>query len=480
MDPLQPHLRPLRRHRAASVLLAFLAIAWLAGCRVHERPLEGTVPYERTLERAARQAEASRPSRGSFQFGVANVSLDPPLGAPLAGYGNRASAPAIGFLEPIRARAIAFSDGTDTAVLVSADLLIINEPLEREVMRRLRQRRPGVRSEQIFLCATHTHSGPGGYGRLALEQLVMGKHREGMLGHLAEGIAAAADAAWSDLSPGELALASTWVPEAISNRVGESGRVNAVLDVIACRRMDGPPAWVLTYSAHPTVLPSENLYFSGDYPASACRELEVDGGVALFAPGTVGGQRPSRAGRERLDACGWIGHLLARRAREAIAFARWREEVDLCAIEVSVDLPPSQVRVLPFGVLVKLPSWLGQPVVPKKRSQVQLLALDRRVLYGTPCDLGWDVGEALGAEASRRGFELTAISHTEGYVGYCCREARFWRGGYEAQMSFFGPHMDQYFRDLLSTVLDHLSVAPPVPAPRLTDSVTLEMPPESR
>ncbi|MEQ8763285.1 MAG: neutral/alkaline non-lysosomal ceramidase N-terminal domain-containing protein [Planctomycetota bacterium] len=455
MDHLQPDHHSLTR--LACLFTALIGL--LTGCRVSGRPLDDQPYYEETIARAREEAGASRAGSGAFRFGVGKAEVQAPVGAPLAGYGDRASAPSLGYLEPIFARALALADGNDVAVVVSTDILIINEPLEQEVMRRLQARLPDLQSHQIFICATHTHSGPGGYGRLALEELVMGRFQEYMLPLLADAISEAVLESLEDLDFGELAYAQAWAPEAISNRVGETGEVNPLVDVVACRRPGAETsAFWITYSAHPTVLPSENLYFSGDYPASLCRELEAEGeGVlALFTAGTVGGQRPSRAGRERLDACTWIGHLVSRRAREALEAARWQGEVDVRTAEVTIELPPRQVRLIPFGPLFKLPEPLGLPIVPKERSKVQLLALDRQAFYGTPCDLGWDVGEAMRLAAGERGWLLTAISHTEGYVGYCCREARFWRRGYEAQMSFFGPYMDRYFQDVLTTLLDHL------------------------
>src|SRR5207248_1748553 len=88
-------------------------------------------------------------------YGASPVSIELPVGAPLAGYAGfrSASSPAT-----LHARALALRAGTAQVVLVSLETLLVPGELEAEVIRRA-----GLPSGScLLLAATHTHSGPGG------------------------------------------------------------------------------------------------------------------------------------------------------------------------------------------------------------------------------------------------------------------------------------------------------------------------------
>ena len=93
------------------------------------------------------------PAMAEFRVGVAKVDLEPPVGAPMAGYATRY---AKGTLDPIEARVLAMSDGTRKVAFVTLDLCYTFEPA---VMQRIRKGSAQFVDEVIFH-ASHTHSGP--------------------------------------------------------------------------------------------------------------------------------------------------------------------------------------------------------------------------------------------------------------------------------------------------------------------------------
>jgi len=86
-----------------------------------------------------------------LRAGVAKAALDPPIGAPMAGYGTARFA--TGTLDPLEARVLTLSDGNRTIALVTLDLCFT---FDEKVMDQIREPvRPAV-SEVIFH-ASHTH-----------------------------------------------------------------------------------------------------------------------------------------------------------------------------------------------------------------------------------------------------------------------------------------------------------------------------------
>lgn len=90
-------------------------------------------------------------------FGKRNIT--PRLGVELYGYSGYLNRHATAVRDSLWARSMAVSDGKQTAVVVSCDLVFITRELAAEV-RRLVCRETGLDDGCIMIQATHTHSGP--------------------------------------------------------------------------------------------------------------------------------------------------------------------------------------------------------------------------------------------------------------------------------------------------------------------------------
>ena len=143
---------------------------------------------------------AASAAEAAVQAGVAAEPFTLPERVPLAGYSRRHGKPSHGVHDPVGARALALSDDGTSAMLISADLLIIDEPLFQAVRQGLRQ--AGLPADLVVvLAATHTHSGPGAYGRQFLEKISMGHYDPGVFDALVEAIVRSGARAWEHRVP---------------------------------------------------------------------------------------------------------------------------------------------------------------------------------------------------------------------------------------------------------------------------------------
>ena len=90
-----------------------------------------------------------------IQAGFARVDVTPPLGSPLSGYFYYRAAD--GVLDPIQLNALAFGNGTDTAIIITCDFLGMVMDKCRE-MREAIAARTGVPAERVMICALHQHT----------------------------------------------------------------------------------------------------------------------------------------------------------------------------------------------------------------------------------------------------------------------------------------------------------------------------------
>ena len=101
-------------------------------------------------------------SSAGFSVGFARVEINPPMGSNIPGYFEDRRVD--GVLDDIEANAVAFSDGTNAAVLVSFDLVEIKGLCT--AWRRSAAAATGLPPEAFYFACTHTHTG-GNVGRAA-------------------------------------------------------------------------------------------------------------------------------------------------------------------------------------------------------------------------------------------------------------------------------------------------------------------------
>jgi hypothetical protein len=107
---------------------------------------------------AAVLATAAATAAG-WSAGVATADITPTGPVWMAGYAARKT-PSEGVTLPLRAKALALSDGANhTVVVVTADLIGFDRPLMTAVTDRVKARH-GLPREAVALFASHTHTGP--------------------------------------------------------------------------------------------------------------------------------------------------------------------------------------------------------------------------------------------------------------------------------------------------------------------------------
>src|ERR1700750_2051936 len=91
----------------------------------------------------------------SLRLGVAETDITPPIGSPMAGYYNNREA--TGAHDPIHAKAMVLSDGTQTIALVACDVVgLPNEVTDKA--RAMASQKTGLPVDHIMVTATHSHT----------------------------------------------------------------------------------------------------------------------------------------------------------------------------------------------------------------------------------------------------------------------------------------------------------------------------------
>ncbi len=234
----------------------------------------------------------------SLSAGVTTVTITPAVGARLIGFGARPG-PSQSVRDELSATALVLDDGRERVALVACDLCFIHPTLLRTV-RGLIADQIGIAPRNVFVCCSHTHSGPLTYLRADGWALDLA-----YINHLSYLLAGAVAAAARTVRPARLRVghASTEIG-AHRRRLRDDGRVEMVehsggpVDPdVAILRLDevsgAPLATVVNYACHPVILGPQSLAISADFVGET-RALvaRATGAPCLFVQGACGDINP--------------------------------------------------------------------------------------------------------------------------------------------------------------------------------------------
>ncbi len=451
--------------RIAVVGIALIGTALLVSLdTVDYRPFFREPYCKDTIARLQVKAETNLVAFGELNAGFGRALLTPTVNVTpedpasgrfatlsLAGYGARKGRPATGVHDDLYVKAVALRVAGQVGVMVAVDALIIPPEIAESACWQLEQQ-PGLRREQIYLSATHTHASLGGWGEGMVAESFAGKFHAGARTWFADRIVAAVREAVADLKPASFGQGAFAAPEFVRNRVvGELGKIDPEFSFITLKQTTGRIAVLGSYAAHATVLSSDLMQFSADYPGYWQRAVEeATGGVALFLAGGVGSHAPvpgehGFAGAERM------GTALARMLLDQSAQTVLTNAISFGILGLDVSMPPLNVRISDG---LRLRPWIAARLVPaRKQSFLQGFRLDRSIWISTPCDFSGELALGIKQQLQPTGRAAVITSFNGDYVGYVIPCRYYHLNGYEPRiMSFFGPNVPDYFDQLIRTI----------------------------
>ena len=418
----------------------------------------------------------------SIRVGVAAEDFTPKPGLPLMG-NFREDYAARGVHDPLCAKAMVFADGQGAKAAVLAVDICMLDRRSVALMRDVIGSQCDVRSENVLIHATHTHSGPATTGELNLDAVVAPHvaEIEAFLRKAASTVVAA-DRALGDatlevgyanedrvsfhrrLRRRDGATQMNWEalePDFEPTEIAEAwGPVDSEVVCLTVRREQDLTAGVVNFGMHPAILAGDNWLYSADYPGYVAEALTRTLGsefTCLFLNGCCGDVNHIDY-RDRLQGRGYqmaqrVGYMLGATAHQAFNARRPIRADRLCVSRQKVALerlkisprerrrceqvleearnhpPPGQVDGLPDAYYAKLRLEMCRRQDSPDPVEVMVIRIGDVAVVGLP-------GEAfcqLGLEIKRR----SPAPHTlvaglcNDYIGYLPTRESFQQGGYE-------------------------------------------------
>lgn len=420
--------------------------------------------YKKALAAIERNRErlSHGPNIGQFEAGWSSRPITPPTGTPLAGFGDRKGKPSTGVHDEIFVKALAVSDGTDTAVIVGADMLIIPENVADLVRARVSNQTP-LSANEILFNASHNHSGPGGFAPGFASKAFNGPYDPNIPDFLAGAFTEAIVEAYRSLESAKMTHGGLDAPEYIRNRTRKDGPVDSELSYMLVEQKDGDRCFVVSYSAHPAILGADNMKFTGEYPGFLMRRItERTGAEAIYLGGAVGSMSPRPPeGENPFERCRTMGEALADKVLEATVDAgAFKDKVDVASIGFPVQLPPFQLRLSKNWRVSK---FLFPILGIDADGWMHAVRIGDIALVGTPADYCGEISIDLKSRTQNRDGDLWVLSFNGDYVGYISPDKYYYdkdeKGGYGYErgvMSWIGPDQEAFTVSLILHIIDAL------------------------
>ncbi len=249
-----------------------------------------------------------------------------------------------GTSDPLKMRWMGLSDGSGgKALLGSADLI----SLSRQGYRSLREgvcASGVIRSSEVALATTHTHSGPA-----TVRLRHCGKMDRAYLSDMKDAIIASGDEAAARIGRAvRVVWGSGSCKVAINRRSGDAGSIDREVTVVGflCATTGAPLATAVNFACHPVVLGHNSNAVSADYPGYLTSYMEAQTGApCLFFNGACGDVNPRNDKSVDPEAAALTGRAVAKVALDALSksvavendLLQWHH----CSVKIPVRVPSS-------------------------------------------------------------------------------------------------------------------------------------------
>ena len=420
---------------------------------VDRTPYRQTAYYAQTKQRLA-QLTTPPAATAPLSAGWAAVNLTPAYTTPTGGYGVRRGKHWTVVNDSVYVRAIVLNNGSNRVAIVSLDLLITPPTVTEQLKKRLPE--VGMRWENVFMGAIHSHNSLGGWAPGLVGELIAGGYDEKIVTHITDKILLAIRLAQKQMAPVQVGFTDFDATPLVYNRLREGNPVDGRVRVLKLQKTNGQSALLCTFAGHATIFDAvrgaDSL--SRDYPGALVDKLSRDtGSFTLFMAGAVGstGPRATFQGSDR-QTLRHYADTLGGLVETALPALKPLPDSALALLTLPLGLHDPEARVSE-GWRVR--PWLFHTVYGDYPSDLKALRLGPVLLVGTPCDFSGELVAGLLPAANRRGLHLMVTSFNGGYVGYITPDSYYDKDAYETRvMNWFGPGNGAYFSEMMTGLIN--------------------------
>ena len=213
----------------------------------------GVYGYEADLGK-----RAQRKLNGSYKAGFAKADITPRAGIAMAGYAAREHG-AMGCHDELYAHVMVLEDSSRAIAIISLDLLEVTSQLACDLRKRV-SKASRISAENVFICATHTHSGP------LVSEWFGEEQNPDTIDRIVVGSVEAVQEAQGNLELVQVRWGAGITEGIAKDRRSLQETPDPNLQVLGFYAGTSLIGCMVNFTLHPTVLGAQNLLYSADYP----------------------------------------------------------------------------------------------------------------------------------------------------------------------------------------------------------------------
>ena len=450
---------------------------------------------------------------GTFQVGYASVNINPTLGCGVSGYYIPRFAK--GFLDDLEAHGIVLSLGETKIAMVSVDTCELYTPLVNRYRAAI-EKATGIRAENLFLSATHTHTGPLLQETDAFEADPEPIHR--YADFLEERLVDLVKLAILDLKPAKMGFITGYAPERVAyirlyrmkdgttmtcppindpNIDGPIGTLDQRCHILRFDQEGGHSIVIFNYGVHADTVNGEMI--CSDWPGWMRRTLEqaLDGVKCFFlngAEGDVGSTHVNPCGGDMNDTeisfdnemkspgmARFVGRALAGTVLQVYDKVEYVDVDDLQILHkfIEIDANRPKPEELPLAHKYKDLHDAGRDDEIPYTAMALTIAVSEAIrmcnlehgpdtftleltglkigpvaLVGIPGEPFTQIGVRVKETEGWK--QIMPVCLTNGCEGYFPSKEAYAAGGYEARSSHFRPHVSDRIVEGCKALLEEL------------------------
>jgi len=430
------------------IFCIFLSLVTISLIKSYDQDPYTSMPFYQQMLARIDSIENQTTDKGMLMAGWAKSPILPPVKVPIASYGIRDNYESVH--DTIFARAFAFDNGISQATLVTIDLLIFPPAIYQYLEDSL----GASYMKTLFLSATHTHNGPGGWLKGPAARFIAGSYSHEYVRHLGNTIIQLINEAHANRQPAGISYYETSHPENIANRIVRDDTTDNTIRYTVITGQQNRKAILVSYGAHANCISHKINQISADYPGELCYELEHRGyDMAAFIAGSVGSMTNNCHGLTDYECTGHIGKAIAHKILDAPH--RHKSSPDTLRIRsgnIDLLLKETSPRITKDWALRP---WIFRQLLGSQSLFISYLKLGDISLIGTPCDFSGVIASEIYQQNSPLPFIITSFNGS--YAGYITplrydhlekNETR--------EMNWLGYDNGTYFKTLINHLLSRL------------------------
>jgi neutral ceramidase len=433
------------------IILFFLLLAISLVGPIDWSPLEEKSFYKEMMVELDTIKPVFHPATQTLKAGWSKANITPHYAMPMAGYTQRPRFESVH--DSLFTRIVAIDNGSITCYFITADLLLFPPDLRDRINEKIAAK--GWKDFFLYLSATHTHNGVGGWHSSVLGRVALGEYHEEWIEETAQSIVMKMEAAYASRLESQIAYFENDVSESVENRIAfDNGEIDGIVRGFSIARADSTKGIVFTFSAHATSIGKNNLILSGDYPAVAIEQLKEKGwDFGMYMAGMVGSHRFKWVPEKDFEAVDVMAKMLTDKILSA-PFIKMKDSIEIKTMNVPIQFGPSQLRIHKDW---KVRDWAFRLLANRLEGDVTYLQLGNITFMGTPCDFSGELftREKLGVVAQTFDKKLIITSFNGDYVGYITYDPHYEKLKKEEVMAlnWVGPHYGKYFSHIIERLL---------------------------